>query len=92
MAFLAKARRASVPEAPAASLDMAEAERHERVRWAVRQLPPKDREVIVLRHLEQMDLDDVAAVVGASRNAVEVRLHRARAKLKALLVDVMDET
>lgn len=92
LAFLAKARHAPGPQSPAAGERIDDAERHERVRRAVRALPRKDREVIVLRHLEQMELDDVATVVGATRAAVEVRLHRARAKLKTMLGDLMDET
>src|SRR5687768_14932266 len=92
LAFLGKAKDAAPRAAPAAGEDVDEAERRERVRRAVRALPAKDREVVVLRHLEQMELDDVAAVVGASRAAVEVRLHRARMKLKGMLTDLVDET
>jgi RNA polymerase sigma-70 factor (ECF subfamily) len=91
MAFVAKARRAPPREMAAAAHPSDHAERDERVRQAVRRLPARDREVVVLRHLEQMDLDDVAAIVGATRAAVEVRLHRARAKLKTMLGDLMDE-
>ena len=92
MAFLGKAKHATPRESAAADYDVAAAERLERVRRAVRALPTKDREVVVLRHLEQMAIDDVAAVVGATRAAVEVRLHRARTKLKVMLGDLMDET
>ena len=44
-------------------------------------LPPRDREVVVLRYFEQLDAAGIAAVTGLSKNAVEVRLHRARARL-----------
>jgi RNA polymerase sigma-70 factor (ECF subfamily) len=53
------------------------------VREAVARLPARDREVIVLHYLEGMRPADIAEVLGASANAVEVRLHRARTKLKA---------
>jgi RNA polymerase sigma-70 factor (ECF subfamily) len=56
-----------------------------RVRDAVTALPARDREVVVLYYLEEMTVAQVAAVVGASTGAVEVRLHRARAKLRQLL-------
>ena len=62
----------------------------ERVREAVRQLRPADREVIVLHYLEQADAAEVAAILGVSKNAVEVRLHRARARLRALLERDLD--
>jgi RNA polymerase sigma-70 factor (ECF subfamily) len=52
-----------------------------RVRSAVQALPPRDREVVVLRYFEQLDAAGIAAVTGLSKNAVEVRLHRARARL-----------
>jgi RNA polymerase sigma-70 factor (ECF subfamily) len=60
-------------------------ERLQAVRDAVSRLPGKDREVIVLHYLEGMRPADIADVLGASTNAVEVRLHRARAKLKVEL-------
>ena len=53
-------------------------------------LPGKYREVIVLRYLQEMDLDAIAEVLGASRSAIEVRLHRARAMLKDELGTLMD--
>ena len=58
-------------------------ERLRGVRDAVARLPARDCEVIVLHYLEGMRPADIAEVLGASPNAVEVRLHRARAKLKA---------
>ncbi len=46
------------------------------VRAAVARLPAKYREVIVLRYLEELPIEEVAAALGTSRNAVEVRLSR----------------
>lgn len=66
-------------------------ERLEQVRSAVRALPHRDREVIVLHYLEQKDVDRVATELGLRRNTVEVRLHRARARLKPLLEAMMME-
>ena len=53
-------------------------------------LPSKYREVIVLRYLQEMDVDVIAEVLGANRSAIEVRLHRARAMLKDELGTLMD--
>jgi RNA polymerase sigma-70 factor (ECF subfamily) len=54
-------------------------------------LPNRYREVIVLRYLQEMDVDAIADVLQASRSAIEVRLHRARAMLKDELGTLMDE-
>jgi len=63
----------------------ADVETHEFVRHAVRQLPPRDREVIVLHYLEEMPVEQIGVILKLKRNAVEVRLHRARQRLKEIL-------
>jgi RNA polymerase sigma-70 factor (ECF subfamily) len=50
-------------------------------------LPNRYREVVVLRYLQGMEIDEIRAVLGLTRAAIEVRLHRARAMLR----DVLDE-
>jgi RNA polymerase sigma-70 factor (ECF subfamily) len=57
----------------------------EHVRHAVNQLRQRDREVIILHYLEQLSSAEVAAVLSISQNAVEVRLTRARKRLRAVL-------
>ena len=72
------------------TIEQSEVERdegHERVRCAVAGLPPKLREVIVLRYLEEMESDDAAHVLSISRSAFDVRLHRAREQLRVLLTE-----
>jgi len=69
--------------APQSSLDREET--LERVRRAVRSLPAKYREVIVLRYLEEMPIAEVAALTGLSANAVQIRLHRGRRRLRSAL-------
>lgn len=56
-----------------------------RVRDAVARLAHRDREVLVLRYLEQRSGAEVAALLGLSRNALDARLCRARRRLGALL-------
>jgi RNA polymerase sigma-70 factor (ECF subfamily) len=63
----------------------ARADEARRVRVAVRKLKPADREVIVLHYFEHAEVGEVAGILGVSKNAVEVRLHRARRRLKKLL-------
>jgi RNA polymerase sigma-70 factor (ECF subfamily) len=64
------------------------AELRRRVRDALTQLPPKDREIIVLRFLEQLSTKDAADVLGISLSAVKSRQLRAIARLQDLLGDM----
>jgi len=66
-------------------------ETNRRVRQAVGGLPNRYREVIVLRYLQGMDVVGIANVLGITRAAVEVRLHRARGLLKDQLGPLMDK-
>ncbi len=77
----AEQRRASTEAHRTADGD----ESHERVRRAVGRLAAKYREPIVLRYFEQTPIEQIAEVLGISRGAVEVRLSRARARLKEIL-------
>ena len=52
---------------------------------ALDRLSPADREVLVLRHVEQMDTGEVAAVLGLSESAVKMRHLRALDRLRTLL-------
>jgi RNA polymerase sigma-70 factor (ECF subfamily) len=60
-------------------------ERRAELRAALQELDPKDREVLILRHLEQMDTAEVAAVLGLSEGAVRTRQYRALLRLRTLL-------
>lgn len=62
------------------------------VRDAIDMLPPNYRSVLLLRDIEELDTDEVAAMLGVKPSAVRVRLHRARQALRTLLRDaVMQE-
>jgi RNA polymerase sigma-70 factor (ECF subfamily) len=65
-------------------------ERFERVRAAIRRLPVKYREVVVLRYLEEMAVSEIGEVLGLGRNAVEVRLNRARHRMKKDLAGIAE--
>jgi RNA polymerase sigma-70 factor (ECF subfamily) len=56
-----------------------------RVREALGRLGERDREVLVLRYLEQMPLGEIAAVLGISEGAVKSRHARALLRLQPLL-------
>lgn len=75
-----------VPEPVACSNDVSL--EHLEVRSAVAHLPERDRELIVLRYGNQLDLDEISAITGLSRGAVATRLHRARHTLRGALGDI----
>ena len=52
---------------------------------ALEQLPPRYRQILVLRELDELSYDEVGAVMELDRNRVKVTLHRARARLGALV-------
>ena len=55
------------------------------VRRAIERLPSSYRTVLMLRDIEELDTDEAAVALGTTRNAVKIRLHRARQALKTLL-------
>lgn len=62
------------------------------VLWSsVQRLKPELREVIYLRYGEELGIGDIASVVGISRSAVYVRLHRARKALKQIILEARHE-
>jgi RNA polymerase sigma-70 factor (ECF subfamily) len=68
-----------------ASEALRQEELRERVRAALEALAEADREVLVLRYLEQMSAQEVGAVLGVSEAAAKKRALRALQKLRALL-------
>jgi RNA polymerase sigma-70 factor (ECF subfamily) len=62
-------------------------ELRQRMQRALLCLPERDREVLVLRHLEQLSVADTAEVLGISPGAVKVRNLRALERLRAMLDD-----
>jgi RNA polymerase sigma-70 factor (ECF subfamily) len=68
---------------PSARLQREEA--RQQVQQALDQLPGRDREVLVLRHLEQLPTAEIAAVLGVSEGTVYTRHLRALKRLAELL-------
>ncbi len=58
------------------------------VRSAMDQLPPKEREAVMLFTFEQLDSKQCARIAGCTVNTYNVRLHRGKMKLKELLADL----
>jgi len=86
----ARARRRETPAEPA-DRQPGDRETFDRVRQAIRALPARYREVVVLRYLEQMPTEAISRILGISRNSVDVRLHRARARLKSQLAALVED-
>ncbi len=55
------------------------------VQKAMMDMPTPLREVLTLRTIEELSQAETAAILGISEKAVETRLYRARARLKAVL-------
>ena len=73
--------------APGAPLGwLLSAERGELVRQAVARLPRKEADVLLLKYAEGWTYRQIAAHLGDTESAVEARLHRARARLRAELI------
>jgi RNA polymerase sigma-70 factor (ECF subfamily) len=67
------------------SAGLRRAELRDRVQAALHQLPERDRELLVLRHLEQLRPREIAAILGLSEGAVYTRYLRAVRRLQNLL-------
>ena len=53
---------------------------------AIQSLPENYREVVLLRDIEEMTVDEIAATLDLTRESVKGRLHRARALLREYLL------
>ena len=76
----------------AADIASMESETLEQVRRAVRALPAAYREPVVLTYLHGLTSDQAAQILGINKNTLQVRLNRARKRLKLNLADLMDDT
>jgi RNA polymerase sigma-70 factor (ECF subfamily) len=63
----------------------------ERVRAAIQELPKQDREVLLLRFIEQLNIGETADALGISEAAVKSRQFRAIERLGRLLSDLREE-
>ena len=52
---------------------------------ALNALPPEYREVLILKHIEELDYQEIAAITGAGIPALKVRAHRGREMLRRIL-------
>jgi RNA polymerase sigma-70 factor (ECF subfamily) len=82
---------AGVPDSPADEADARLAHlRPEDLRIdlsrAIQSLPEHYREVILLRDIEELSIDEIASVLGLTRESVKARIHRARMLIREYLI------
>jgi RNA polymerase sigma-70 factor (ECF subfamily) len=63
------------------------AELRERLQEALAKMAPRDREILVMRNLEQLSIAEIAAALGINEGTVKVRHLRALKRLRELLED-----
>ena len=73
------------PSGAAARADM-----HSLVHTAIEQMDPIDREVLALRHFEELTNSEVAETLGIEQKAASIRYIRALRRLKEILAQVPD--
>ena len=61
------------------------------IRKAIRQLPPKQRQIFILRHWDGLSLKDIATVVGRSDGTVKAHLFHAHRNLRKHLQPYLKE-
>jgi RNA polymerase sigma factor (sigma-70 family) len=53
---------------------------------AIQSLPDHYREVILLRDIEELSVDEIVGVLGLTRESVKARIHRARLMIREYLI------
>ena len=62
-------------------------ELREEIDWALRLLPAEQREAFLLRHVEQLNYEEMVVITGAGTSALKMRVKRACERLQSLLAE-----
>lgn len=62
-------------------------DRMDRMMVALKQLPDRDRTILILHHLQEHPFEEIAKIMGISRDAAKMTASRARKRLKEILKD-----
>jgi RNA polymerase sigma-70 factor (ECF subfamily) len=81
--------RSQVSADPLCLLEQAEQARQ--VWRALRLLPAAPREILLLRHVEGLEIEEIAQIIGCTKISVPVRLFRARRQFKDLFLAILQE-
>lgn len=71
-----------VDKQPSPSQQVRRRERVERVKAVLEALPDRDREILMMRHLEHLKIEQIAEVLGINPGAVKARILRALLKMR----------
>jgi RNA polymerase sigma-70 factor, ECF subfamily len=63
-------------------------QRQERIQQALDELPNRYREIVVLREIQELSYEEIAAITGLPMGTVKSRINRARALLQEMLKDL----
>ena len=63
------------------------AEWEDLVRWALARLAPECREAFLLKHMEDLEYEEMARLTGAGISALKMRVKRAREQLQVILTE-----
>ena len=77
----------AVAAADRADHDMETSERQRALQQALLELTPEQREVFVLKHVEELSYDEIAERLGTSVPSLKMRMHRAYDRLREALRD-----
>jgi RNA polymerase sigma-70 factor (ECF subfamily) len=72
---------------PSAVERMSQAEAEDTLRAALTQLTPEHREIIALRHFQELSYAEIAEALEINKSTVMSRLYRARRALTRLMED-----
>ncbi len=79
----------ALPDLPSPAADpseeLARSELRGRLRSALERLTPEQREAFLLKHVQGLSYEEIAAVMSTSVAALKMRVHRARESLRTLL-------
>jgi RNA polymerase sigma-70 factor (ECF subfamily) len=76
--------------ADSADKPLMDRETFDQVRLAVKSLPVKYREPVVLRYLQELSMSEICSILRIKENALGVRLSRARGLLKEGLAKILE--
>ena len=71
---------------PRADQTITASEDHDRLHKVIDSLPSTQQAIIRMRHLEEMEIDEIAAIIGATPASVRVMLTRARARIRDIFL------
>jgi RNA polymerase sigma factor (sigma-70 family) len=66
-------------------------ERHAHLRLAIAKLPVKDMEMLLLKHVDDCSYQEIAQRLGVTPGVVQMRLFRARQKLREVMLEQYPE-